>query len=75
VVIDAEEEKMIMQQNNCPNFKHGRANAPVRFCPMCGDVVNEDIPIRKCKKNEHAISRRERNKYCVDCGEQLIQGI
>jgi len=66
---------MITQGNKCPNFNHGRADAPVRFCPLCGEVVNEDIPIRKCKERKHAISRRERDKYCVDCGEQLIQGM
>ena len=73
--MDGEGEKMILQRNNCSNFNHGRLNAPVRFCPMCGEVVNEDIPIRKCKEKEHAISRREMKKYCVDCGELLIKGI
>ena len=65
---------MILQVKRCPNFNHRHANAPVRFCPMCGEVVNEDIPIRKCNAEEHAKRRRERNKYCVYCGEQLIQG-
>lgn len=64
---------MTTQRNDCPNFNHRRANAPVRFCPMCGEVVNEDIPMRKCNEEDHAKSRRERRKYCVDCGEQLIQ--
>ncbi len=66
---------MITRTNYCPNLNHGRRNAPVRFCPMCGEVVNENIPIKKCTEEEHAKSRRERNKYCLDCGEQLIQGI
>jgi hypothetical protein len=66
---------MIMQRNKCPNLNHGRADAPVRFCPLCGEVVNEDIPIRKCSEGAHAKRRRERNKYCVHCGEQLIQGM
>ena len=26
-------------------------------------------------KEEHALKRRALSKYCVDCGEQLIQGI
>ena len=66
---------MIMRGNNCPNYNHDRENVPVRFCPECGEVVNRGIPIRKCNEEEHAISRRERDKYCVHCGEQLIQGI
>ena len=64
---------MMTREGRCPNYNHGRANAPVRFCPMCGDVVNEKIPIKTCSEEKHAKSRRERNKYCVDCGEQLIQ--
>ena len=41
----------------------GRANAPVRFCPECGEMVNEDIPIRKCNEEEPVISRHERDKF------------
>ena len=67
--------KMIRQARSCPNFNHGRFNAPARFCPDCGEVLNEEIHIRKCNEEEHAKSRRERDKYCVNCGEQLIQGI
>jgi rRNA maturation protein Nop10 len=66
---------MITWRNECPNFNHGRPNAPVRFCPECGEVVNENIPIRGCNEEEHAKRRRERNKYCVHCSEQLMQGI
>ena len=40
---------------------------------MCGDVVNGNIPDRKCSEEEHTKSRRSRNKYCVDCGEELIK--
>jgi len=65
----------MMQENNCPNFNHRRTNAAVRFCPMCGGVVNERIAIGKCGEEKHAKERRKRNEYCVDCGEQLIQGI
>jgi len=64
---------MILRARKCPNFNHGRMNAPVRFCSMCGEVVNQDIPTKSCTKEEHAKSRRERIKYCVHCGEQLIQ--
>jgi hypothetical protein len=66
---------MMMQRSNCPNLNHRRTNAPVRFCPICGEVVNENIPIRECSEEEHAIMRRKGSKYCVDCGEKLIQGM
>jgi hypothetical protein len=33
-------------KDKCLNFNHGRINAPVRFCPTCGGVVNENITIR-----------------------------
>ena len=59
--------------DRCRNFNHGRPNAPVHFCSMCGEVVNKDISVEVCRKEEHASKRRERSKYCVDCGEQLIQ--
>ncbi len=61
-----------MTPRACPNFNHGRANAPVRFCPSCGGVVNNDLPLKNCTQAEHAKARRERNKHCVYCGEQLI---
>ena len=65
---------MMNREGRCPNFNHGRPNAPVRFCSMCGEVVNNKIPAKVCSEEKHAKSRRERNTYCVDCGEQLIQG-
>ena len=58
----------------CDNFNHGRSNAPVRYCPSCGKVVNENPAIKKCSQDKHAEKRRGRNKFCVDCGEQLIKG-
>jgi hypothetical protein len=36
-------------------------------------VVNENIILKKCSEAEHAERRRDRNKYCVHCGEQLIK--
>ncbi len=65
---------MIMQAS-CPNLNHRRRDAPVRFCPMCGEVVNKDVPIKRCTHEEHARRRCERNRYCLHCGKQLIQGI
>ena len=64
---------MVAQGDRCLNYNHSRPNAPVRFCPMCGEVVNENILINNCSHEEHAKSRRERNKYCVYCGDQLIK--
>ena len=64
---------MITQRKECPNFNHRRANAPVRFCPLCGAVVNEAILIKECSEENHAISRRGGTNYCVHCGEKLIQ--
>jgi len=58
---------------SCPNRNHGRKDAPVRCCPSCGEVVNGIILARKCTEDEHARRRRDMNKYCVNCGEQLIQ--
>ena len=64
---------MITEGSKCQNYNHGSPNAPVRFCTMCGEVVNEAIRMRKCSEQEHATKRRQRTKYCMDCGEQLVQ--
>ncbi|HDZ01885.1 MAG TPA: hypothetical protein ENH52_10560 [Nitrospirae bacterium] len=64
----------MIQKERCPNLNHSRSNAPVRHCPACGDVVNENIAPEKCSKEKHAKSRLDRNRFCVDCDEQLIQG-
>ena len=60
-------------KTSCPNFNHSRTRVTVRFCPGCGGVVNGIISIRKCNEAEHAKRRRGQNKFCVDCGEQLIR--
>ena len=67
----------MMKKERCLNFNHRRTKEtiPVRFCSMCGEVVNEDIPKIKCNEEEHTLKRRAMSKYCVDCGEQLIKGI
>ncbi len=64
---------MAMLRTTCSNLNHRRTNGPVRCCPNCGEIVNEGIPKRLCDDGEHAIKRRERNKYCTLCGVQLIQ--
>jgi len=58
----------------CPNFNHRRSNAPVRYCPLCGEVVNSKIAQKVCSEEKHVKSRRERHAYCMDCGAQLMQG-
>ena len=65
---------MVTRNDRCLNYNHGRPNPPVRYCPMCGEEVNSKIPQELCSKEKHAKSRRERTAYCMDCGEQLIQG-
>ena len=66
------EKKVLAQKEKCSNCNHWKSNALVHFCPMCGEVVNEKIPLTKCSQEEHAIKCHKRNKYCVDCGQQLI---
>ena len=56
----------------CPNFNHGRADPPVRACPMCGEIVNAKVPRHSCTQEAHAKKRREANVFCVDCGQRLI---
>lgn len=65
---------MVMQEKPCPNLNHRRTNVPVRFCPMCGEMVNSKIPAQVCNEEKHTKSKRIQNIYCMDCGEQLNQG-
>jgi len=66
---------VVRQGDRCLNRNHGRKDAPVRFCPNCGEVVNENIPAKKCREERHAERRRQGTKYCVDCGEQLVHSM
>jgi hypothetical protein len=63
-----------MQANTCRNFNHGKSNAPVRVCPMCGEVVNGRTPVAHCSQAQHADRRKNGDKFCVDCGERLRVG-
>jgi len=63
-----------MRPNPCENLNHRRSEAPVRFCPQCGGVVNARIPTKRCSKAGHDKSRRNQNRFCVDCGEMLRSG-
>ena len=63
---------MLAERNSCPNFNHRRADAPVRFCPSCGNVVNAAVRITTCPTARHDTARRSQSIFCVDCGTQLI---
>ncbi len=65
--------KRFMAQRLCPNTNHKRRDAPVAFCPDCGEVVNPGIAPRSCSEASHAKQRRGQSHYCLDCGEQLIR--
>ena len=60
------------RRNLCDNQNHRRADAPVRNCPSCGDVVNERVRARQCSDGAHAAARKDRNVFCVDCGTRLM---
>jgi len=61
-----------MVQRQCQNMNHRRLDAPVAFCPDCGEVVNAGIPAKNCSDETHAKRRKGRSHYCIDCGKQLI---
>jgi hypothetical protein len=44
----------------------------IRFCPSCGEVLNQNIASRKCPEATHTQMRRSRNSYCMDCGTGLL---
>lgn len=46
-------------------------NVSVRNCSMCGEVVNKSFQKKRCTDQEHAAKRKERNFFCVDCGQSL----
>lgn len=60
-----------MDSDRCMNNNHSRSNVPVRFCPDCGEVVGKSVAVKTCSSETHARRRKDRNKYCVDCGGTL----
>jgi len=54
------------------NMNHRRPDAPVRFCPSCGTIVNAAVRTISCPTVRHDTARRSQSAFCVDCGEQLI---
>lgn len=62
----------IGQRDHCDNRNHSRVNPPVRNCPQCGGVVNQQLGVKQCSETEHASLRRTQNHFCINCGAQLI---
>jgi predicted RNA-binding Zn-ribbon protein involved in translation (DUF1610 family) len=60
------------QPSRCSNLNHRRPDAPVRFCPSCGSVVNARVGQGHCTAAQHDLSRKNHSAFCVDCGEVLI---
>ena len=67
------QRETMMKRTSCPNLNHRKPNATVRCCAACGEVVNERVPTKRCSQEEHAARRRNRDMFCVHCGEQLRQ--
>ncbi|MGZ3743082.1 MAG: hypothetical protein ACXVBQ_04415 [Pseudobdellovibrionaceae bacterium] len=61
------------QKSRCQNMNHNRTNAPVKFCPSCGEAVNKAAS-NSCDEIKHAARRKERNSFCHDCGKKLNKG-
>jgi predicted RNA-binding Zn-ribbon protein involved in translation (DUF1610 family) len=55
----------------CTNLNHRRSDAPVRFCPSCGETVNAKVNALRCASTQHDVQRRGGATFCVDCGERL----
>ncbi len=51
-------------------MNHSRSNAPIKFCPSCGEKVGAVYTI-KCDEQKHSIRRKDRDQFCVDCGLSL----
>ena len=62
-----------MNATSCSNLNHRRSDAPVRFCPQCGEVVNRGVAKSRCRESEHAHRRQNGDEFCVHCGERLIK--
>lgn len=65
---------MIARNNICSNLNHRITNAPVRYCPMCGEIVNNNIPTCECPAEDHAKKRRERKSIVLIAASRLFRG-
>lgn len=61
-----------MLMGNCSNLNHSKMNVTVKYCPGCGEVVSKTVQSKSCNESVHSKRRKERNKYCVDCGDKLM---
>lgn len=55
---------------HCRNLNHGRLNVPINYCPDCGARF-ASRPTATCSSQHHADFRRQRYKFCIDCGIKL----
>ncbi len=60
-----------MSSDGCRNQNHSKMNVAVRYCSGCGNIVNKNIPEKKCSTESHARRRKDRNQFCTDCGKNL----
>ena len=56
---------------DCTHSYHMLKNALTRYCPRCGEEVNNAISIKKCKNETHVFKRYSNNRFCDDCGQGL----
>jgi len=61
----------MLKKEKCLNMNHSKMNVLVRNCSMCGEIVNKAITKRICQNEEHFRRRKERNRFCTDCGKSL----
>ncbi len=62
---------MNTQEIRCLNFCHVDSEPSFRYCPNCGELVNEKILIKQCGEELHARKRMDVGRFCKDCGEKL----
>ena len=63
------------QKTRCSALVHILNKPPTQYCPLCGERVNTAKPEKQCTSRHHAIEQSRRNRFCVDCGERLIQQV
>jgi len=66
-----ETEWVITQEIHCRSSCHVSSEPAVRYCPNCGELVNEKIPFKQCTEQSHARMRMDVGQFCRDCGEKL----
>jgi len=45
--------------------------APFRFCPDCGEIINDRLKTKSDCSKYHTLRKTKGNKYCPDCGLKL----